>query len=130
MATWSFVRATTPPVDGVVDIHPPQILTSGGAGAGSRTYSGSFRSVRGTLTGAGTYTAAGGDALGTAVAASAGLSRVTAIIVVTDGVPVVVAGQLRYNTVTDKIQLYTLAAAELGAVSAVGSYDVILLGKG
>lgn len=129
--TWTFVRAATPNRgDVVVDIHPPVLLRAKGAQAGAVSGGGAWRGIRGALTAAGTYTT-GGDSPDAALNA-AGIRQVEAILVVGDtgAAPAAVPGLLRYNTATDKIQLYALAGTELAAAAAtVGTWEVIVLGR-
>ena len=129
--TWSFARAAAP-ADGVVDVHPAQLLRGVGPEAGTAGHSGAFRSVRGTLTAAGTYTT-GGDAIPASALQAAGLTVLEAILLLTEpgAAPAAAPGLLRFNATTGKPQLYALAGTELAAAAAtVGSYAVLLLGKG
>ena len=128
--TWTFARATPNRGECVVDIHPATLLRAKGVAAGTVQYSGNWRGIRGTITAAGTYTT-GGDSPDAALNA-AGIRQVEAILVIGDtgAAPAAVPGILRYNTATDKIQLYALAGTELAAAAAtVGNWEVIVLGR-
>jgi len=120
------VNTLTLRVDGVLDVHPEGILAIAGA-SGLTRHSGAFRAIRCHLATSGTY-AAGGTAL---TAAQVGLTDILGLLVVSDGIPQAVAGRLRYDVVNRKVMLYspTANATELGAVSAVGDYEVIIFGR-
>lgn len=129
--TWTFTRSAAP-ADGIVGVHPPQLLRARGPESGTAGHSGAFRSVRGTLTAAGTY-ATGGDFIPTSALQAAGITFLEAVILILDkgAAPAAVPGVPRYNTATQKMELYTLAGVELAAAAATtGSYEVLLLGKG
>jgi len=118
------VNTLTLRVDGALDAHPEGVLAIPGA-SGLPKYSGAFRAVRCHLATSGTY-AAGGTAL---TAAQVGLTDILGVLELANGAPAARAGQLRFNTATKALQLYAVAGTELGAVSAVGDYEVIIFGR-
>jgi hypothetical protein len=108
--------------DGTVEAIP-NILNISQQGALTNSWSGAFRAVRCRIVGSGTY-AAGGTAL-----PDVGLKDIQAVIMVGEAQAAAQAGSLYLDPVTKNLKINAPAGGELGAVSAVGTWEVVVLGR-
>lgn len=126
--TWTMTRLG-PPADAILDIHPA-IISKYNLGGASTAYSGAYRAVLASVVAAGTYVT-GGDTDFPNKAAGVGIRTLEAVFMLTDTDPVATAGMLRWDAANGKMKLFTAAGVEVAnAAGTVGTYRVLLLGKG
>jgi len=124
--TWTITNRR----DALVDIHPAlQAIPP----QGTTSYAGAYRAIRCTAASTGTYVA-GGDTDFVAKVGAAGIKHVEAVLLITEGAPAVAAAFPRFQAAAganqSKMLFYVLTTgAELGAVSAAGTFEILVLGR-